>query len=205
MQRKPVTIPRRPREEQYFPKDVPLTKGVECFVSCGAYDGDTIRMLNATHGKVDQIVCFEADKTLFSRLTLYLEENKVDIANQITALPCAVYDHESIKPFTVATGLGSRLSEDGGLEVQTVALDSILPNLAPTLITMDIEGVELEALKGAEKMIGKHRPDLAICVYHSPSQIWQIPLYLESLNLGYRFYLRNYTSFCTETVLYASI
>jgi len=204
-ERKPTTIPRRPREEQYFPTDIKLNKGYARFVSCGAYDGDTVRVLNNNSGKVEEVVCFEADLALFIRLSKYLKENKSEIADKILALPCAVYNHDSIVNFTEATGLGSRIDINGTLQVQTVSLDNILPNLSPTMITMDIEGVELEALQGAEAMIREHRPDLGICVYHAPNHLWEIPLYLNSLGLGYRFYLRNYTSFTIETVLYATI
>ena len=70
---------------------------------------------------------------------------------------------------------------------------------------MDIEGAELDALIGAEKTIRENVPDLGICVYHSPNHLWEIPLFLNNLDLGYRFYLRNYTSFMHETVLYATL
>jgi hypothetical protein len=69
---------------------------------------------------------------------------------------------------------------------------------------MDIEGAEPEALKGAEGIIRSSRPDLAICVYHAPNHLWEIAQYLNGLELGYRFYLRNYTTFSAETVLYAT-
>lgn len=203
--RKPVLIPRQPREEQYFPSDINLSKGYSNFVSCGAYDGDTLRLLNQRIGKVEEIVCFEADHVLFERLAGFLHSTGSDLANKITALPCAIYSHEAIVNFTEATGLGSRIAEHGTLKVQAVALDNILPNLSPSIITMDIEGVELEALQGAEQIIRTHKPDLAICVYHSPKQVWDIPMYLNSLDLGYKFYLRNYTSFSLETVLYATL
>jgi len=205
MQRKPVSIPSRPRDEQYFPKDIKLTQGYSRFVSCGAYDGDAVRLLNKTHGKVDEIVCFEAEPAIFHRLSAYLADQGASLAKSIVALPCAVYSHEVMMPFTSATGLGSRISEDGDSLVQCVALDHILPDFCPSFISMDIEGAELQALKGAEKMICKNRPDLAICVYHAPNHLWDIPLYLDSLGLGYHFYLRNYTSFAIETVLYATI
>ncbi|KKL20629.1 hypothetical protein LCGC14_2453550 [marine sediment metagenome] len=205
IQKTPVQIPRRSREEQYFPSDIKLSKGYSSFVCCGAYDGETLRLLNQTVGKVDEVVCFEADRVLFERLSAFLCDSGAEIANKITALPCAIYSHESMVNFTEATGLGSRIAEQGTLRVQTVALDSILPLLSPSMIAMDIEGVELEALQGAENIIRTHKPDLAICVYHAPNQIWDIPLYLSSLDLGYKFYLRNYTSFSLETVLYATV
>jgi len=205
MRRKPIAIPVRPREEQYFPKDITLTKGYSNFISCGAYDGDTVRLLNQTHGLVESIVCFEAEPAIFERLSNYLQKNKPSLANDILALPCAVYSHEVMMSFTSATGLGSRISPEGDAVVQCVALDHILPDFKPSFISMDIEGAEPEALLGAEEMIRKYRPDLAICVYHAPNHLWDIPLYLHGLGLGYRFYLRNYTSFTIETVLYATI
>ena len=70
-------------------------------------------------------------------------------------------------------------------------------------IKMDIEGAELAALKGAEQSIRRFKPDLAITVYHSLGDFWQIPQYLDSLGLGYSFYLRHFTIHSEETVLIA--
>ncbi len=106
--------------------------------------------------------------------------------------------------FVSGGGLGSRISKDGDTLVQCVALDDVLPASKPTFICMDVEGAEPEVLKGAEGLLRANRPDLGVCVYHAPHHVWEIPLYLHSLGLGYRFYLRNYTTFTSETVLYAT-
>lgn len=135
------------------------------------------------------------------------------LASRVTALPCAVYSHEAIRPFASAnregetrpfypTGFGSRVMEGGDAFIQSVTIEHALPGFSPTFICMDVEGVELEALKRTGKTTRAHRPDMGICVYHSPSHLWEIPLYLNNLEVGYRFYLRNYTSFTSETVLY---
>jgi FkbM family methyltransferase len=203
MLRKPVPLPARPREEQYFPKDIPLSRGYSKFVNCGAYDGDTVRLLNAVHGKVDDLVCFETEPLLFQRLADYLRNNRNDLARSIVAMPCAVYDREGLVRFISGGGLGSRISGKGDVFVQAVALDHVLPGFDPTFICMDVEGAEPEVLKGAEGLIRASRPDLGVCVYHAPHHLWEVPLYLRELDLGYRFYLRNYTTFSTETVLYA--
>jgi len=204
MQRKPIPLPSRPREEQYFPKDLDLSKGYSRFINCGAYDGETIRLLNKAHGKVDDIVCFEPEPHIYMKLVEYLSENQNKLAKRIITLPCAVFSREKIMPFITNCGLGSRISDNGNSRVQCVTLDHVLTGFRPTFICMDVEGVELEVLKGAEKIIRQHTPDLAVCVYHSPDHLWKIPLFLDSLKLGYRFYLRNYTTFTVETVLYAS-
>lgn len=202
--RKPVPLKSSARNEQYFPKDIVMKKGYSRFINCGAYNGDTIRQLNTEVGKVDEIICFEPEPYIFQDLSQFLNTNQNNLADKIFSYPCAVYKNDSKINFIKGHGLGSRISDLGNYEVQTVSLDNALPGYKPSFINMDIEGVEPAALIGAEKMIINAKPDLGICVYHSPDHLWEIPLYLNSLNLGYKFYLRNYTSFFLETVLYAT-
>jgi len=203
MQRKPVDIPHRPLEEQYFPRDIQLSKGYSRFVNCGAYNGDTVKRLNALFGKVDAIACFEPDPGNFELLTQYLCTKHNEIAKIVIAFPCGVFSNETQFYFSRARA-SSTISDKGEFLIQCTALDHVLVDFNPTFISMDVEGAELEALKGAERLIKENKPDLAISVYHSPNHIWDIPLYLKSLHLGYKFYLRNYTSFTNETILYAT-
>lgn len=67
---------------------------------------------------------------------------------------------------------------------------------------MDIEGAELEALKGAVKTLKRFKPKLAIALYHKMEDSWVNSDFLQSLSLGYRFYLGHYTILEYETVLY---
>ena len=205
LRRMPVPIPQRPRNEQYFPRDVPLTRGHDRYVCCGAYDGDTVRLLHDTCGKVDAIACFEPEAHIYSRLIAYLERERDALAERLLTWPCAVHGHSGLMPFIPGDGLGSRISDEGRAKVQCVTLDQALLGFDPTFISMDIEGVEPDALRGAERLLRKCAPDLGICVYHSPNHAWEIPLYLDSLGVGYKFYLRNYTGFAIETVLYAGV
>ena len=71
------------------------------------------------------------------------------------------------------------------------------------LIKMDIEGAELQALIGAEKTIKKYKPVLVISLYHKLEHIWQIPEFINNLDLNYRFYIDHFTISLTETMLFA--
>lgn len=204
MHRRPVPLPQRPRDEQYFPRDVPLSRGHERYVCCGAYDGDTLRLLNRVRGKVDAIACFEPEPHIYARLTDYLWQHGGQLADQILTWPCAVYGNSEQCRFVRGDGLGSRISDAGESWVQCVTLDQALAGFDPTFISMDVEGAEPEVLRGAERILRSARPDLGVCVYHAPNHAWEIPLQLNDLGLGYRFHLRNYTSFTIETVLYAT-
>ena len=68
---------------------------------------------------------------------------------------------------------------------------------------MDIEGSELEALKGSSAIIQKDKPKLAICVYHKANDLFAIPEFIKSLRSDYKFYLRNHQMIPEDTVLYA--
>jgi FkbM family methyltransferase len=204
MQRRPLQIPAHALKEQYFPKDITLSRGYSRFINCGAYNGDTVMRLNDEYGKVDTVACFEPDLENFELLTRYLCARHDEIAQSVIAFPCGVFSHETQLHFAGGDRINSMISDKGESIIQCVALEHVIPGFEPTFISMDVEGVELEALKGAETLIKENEPDLAICVYHAPNHIWDIPLYLESLRLGYKFYLRNYTSYTDETVLYAT-
>jgi FkbM family methyltransferase len=204
LQRIPARIKSNPLMEQYFPKDIKLSKGYSRIINCGSYNGDTIRQLNVLYGKVDTVACFEPDQNSFQALSQFLCLNHNQIANNVFAYPCGVYENEVQLSFSTGDQINSRISDEGDTVVQCVALDHVLPGFKPTYINMDIEGAELQALKGAEKLIIENKPDLAICLYHSPNHLWEIPLFLDNLNLGYKFFIRNYTSFVAETLLYAT-
>jgi hypothetical protein len=87
--------------------------------------------------------------------------------------------------------------------IQCTALDEALPSFGPTVVKMDIEGAEHAALLGAARSIQTHRPGLAICLYHEPAHLWEIPFLIQSWNLSYRMYLRSHCYSGFDLVLYA--
>lgn len=92
--------------------------------------------------------------------------------------------------------------DDNGMEtINIVMLDEVVED-QPTFIKMDIEGAELSALKGASKLIKKHRPKLAICVYHKPEDLFEILELIDSFGINYKYYFRHYTNRVSGTILY---
>lgn len=70
---------------------------------------------------------------------------------------------------------------------------------------MDIEGAELDALHGAQKVIARDKPLLAISMYHRTGDMLAIMDYLHHLIPEYHFWLRHYSIGIADTVLYASV
>jgi FkbM family methyltransferase len=71
------------------------------------------------------------------------------------------------------------------------------------LIKLDIEGAEIECLKGATETIRRLTPKLQICLYHHPDHYVDIPLMLIQMNLGYRLYIGHHNPWVSGTCLYA--
>lgn len=197
-------IPSHPLNEQYFPRDVPLSKGYDRVINCGSFDGDTVRVLNRHHGKIEFLACFEPDSDNYRRLTSFLESKVDKIAETVVSLPVGVYSQTCSLRFGGGKSTNSSLDQAGQGVIQCVAIDDALPKCRPSFINMDIEGAEPDALIGCKNTIREHQPDLAICVYHSIEHLWEMPLQLAHVNSRYRYYLRNYTGFVAETVLYAT-
>jgi hypothetical protein len=68
---------------------------------------------------------------------------------------------------------------------------------------MDIEGAEGQALTGGREIIARHHPLIAVCLYHAPQHLWEIPFLIESWGLGYSFYIRSHLFNGFDVVLYA--
>ena len=101
--------------------------------------------------------------------------------------------------------MSGRIIDAGGISINTDSIDNITSDLrgGVDLIKMDIEGSELKALEGAANTIKKYHPVLAVCVYHKKEDLITIPQYIKSLWPEYRLYLRNYSKYSQELVLYA--
>lgn len=70
-------------------------------------------------------------------------------------------------------------------------------------IKLDVEGAEMLALAGGRKTILKHHPKLIICLYHTPSHLFDIPLFIHELVPSYTMYVAHSSCLFTDTILYA--
>ena len=84
------------------------------------------------------------------------------------------------------------------------SVDSILNGREATLIKMDVEGAEREALWGAGRTISRYSPRLMVALYHRNEDIFELPLLVKKLNQKYKFYVRHQLYIpAWETNLYA--
>ncbi len=186
----------------YVKPDVPFSKGFSKFVDCGAYTGDTFISL-VQHKKVDCYIAFEPVIKNFSLLSRAVENCTTEI-HSVYLYPCGVSDTNSYVTFNGELDGASLINDKGAQTIQVVRLDDIIKGQPPTMIKMDIEGAEIQALNGCRQLIKNYFPDLAVCVYHKLSDLWEIPLLVKEIFPRYKFYLRCHGIGTLETILYAT-
>jgi len=196
------SYPATSQKDEYFPFDIITRTDSEIFIDCGAFYGDTVRNFLQKNKKFKKIICFEPDPESFKKLKRFIKSMKKD-KDLIKIYKTAVGKNTGKVRFDAYGNDASTINDKGATRVDCVPLDSVLSECKPTYIKMDIEGAELDVLKGARKTIKKYTPILAICVYHKPSDLWQITSYIKSLYQGYSFFLRRYNEIGWGLVCYA--
>lgn len=79
------------------------------------------------------------------------------------------------------------------VSVRAVTIDGLVDELAlgrVDFIKMDIEGAERHALAGARRLLGAHRPRLAICIYHASDDPEVVPQVIRAANGNYQTFSR---------------
>ena len=180
-------------------------------IDAGACWGETSLYFAHEVGKEGRVFAFEFIPSNLDVLYKNIAANP-KLADEVTVVEQPVWDQDGQILYYVDWGPGSRVSfkklrEDfSDTQCATTTIDCIVEKFSlpqVDFIKMDIEGAELNALKGAEKTILRCHPKLAISLYHSIDDFKTIPRYLNSLGLSYKYYLDHHTIYENETVLFA--
>jgi FkbM family methyltransferase len=212
------TLDRLPPEDTYFPADLVHCGNDEVFVDCGAFDGDTLQeFLKRCGGSFRQAFAIEPDPDTFGRLQTYLSSVGPEIRDKVRTHHTALGHTSGPVAFKacgtvysqVTSGSGSRAymptvdARTASIEMNCATLDELLEGWVPTFIKMDIEGAELDALKGARRTIQSASAVLAICNHHTLDDLWKVPLAIHELSGGqYQLYLRRHGEDCWEVMCY---
>jgi FkbM family methyltransferase len=194
----------RSRRPIYFDRDIFRLGSDEVVVDAGAYTGDTFKQFVHECGdKYRAYYAFEPDEANFLRL-----KSSVDTARPRVITVQAGLAKQSGQLRFLSTACGDAKivpkEESGAMLIQVLSLDEFFADKpAPTLVKMDIESAESDALNGAQGLIAEQNPKLAISAYHHASDLWEIPALIHKLNLRYRLYIRHYTREIDDTVCYA--
>lgn len=199
----------RPSAFYYFTNDVLRMREGEICVDGGAFTGDTaelfIQACAASGVDYGAVHAFEPDAGNFAQLERYAAFRR-----RISCVNRGLWSSQATLRFISSAhteAYGARLQDEGAVSdciVETASLDEYLEGRPATLIKLDVEGAEQEALRGAAHTLREYHPQLAISVYHQTRDLVEIPRLIQALAPGYRFYLRHLGHYFDDLILFAT-
>lgn len=185
-------------DNQYFIDEIFIKSDQEVYIDAGTFDGATLLAFQEwVNNQYKRIYAFEMDKKNYLKLKDVCNQHDLIIYN------AGVWNKNETVYYTPGES-SSRITSAGKEKIECIALDSLIKEKV-TFIKMDIEGAELKALEGCKNIIAHDKPKLAICLYHKPEHLWEIPFYIHQLVPQYKFYIRHHSKDFCETVLYATL
>lgn len=129
----------------------------------GAHVGYYTLLAAALVGRSGRVVAFEPNPRNYAFLRRHVAVNG---CHHVEVEDAAVSDENGVAAFEFGTGTGTgrltgrSVTADGAVEVRTVRLDDFCAarSVAPDAIKIDVEGAELNVLRGAERTIAAHSP-----------------------------------------------
>lgn len=186
----------------------------EVFVDAGAYVGDSMeRFIWSVNGVFKEIHAFEPGPIQFRALEQRvmrlqnewaIPNGKIKLINKYLS---SKNDSYNLKEKELLTSLSMQNQVlDKNIEIscliQGITLDSYINDKDITFMKIDVEGSEKSLLQGAETVIKRCRPRIALSIYHYPTDIFELPEIAIQLNQDYQFSLGHHSYQQMETVLY---
>ena len=212
---KPNQISFENPDNQYFPDKIFKKRNYEYFINCGAFTGDTFDKYFIKFKKIlKKCILIEPDPKNFNELRNNINKNlEKYFFEKVKLLNVACSNKKSNLNFVTNKGLSSRIIKNikgyknnkNLIKVPSIKMDDIQLNPKNKIwyLSIDSEGYEKEIIKGSKKLIKNEKLNMAISVYHKIPDIWEIPLLINEFSINYKLYLRNYSGFVYETILYA--
>lgn len=196
-------------DEQYLLKGRCEPNLGDVVISAGALCGETSIWFADKVGEEGKVYAFEPYEKFAKIIKSNVKRNNLE--QIIKVINAGLWEEDTNIYFTpVNSNLAGSFvcSDQGKMKVPVVTIDTFVKTEKierVNFIKMDVEGAELNALKGATNTILKFKPKLAISIYHYPNDITDIPLFIKSLVPEYKLYLSHKHEWVTETILFATI
>ena len=185
-------------DDEYAPADLPRFAEPLRLIDCGAFTGVAIHKLLKADYTIDSFAAFEPESANFAILAA-----RDFPVRRALCLPLGTWSTTRQLKFSSGRAMASRLSDEGDMTIQCVAIDDVLQDEPVNLVKLDVEGAEIETLNGMQRIIREQRPNLLISAYHTPGHLHEIAELIDDWGLGYRFHLRVHEHNSFGVVLYA--
>jgi FkbM family methyltransferase len=174
----------------------------DVIIDCGAFNGNSSLSLADKCGDSGLVYAFEPNPSVFNILN---ENISVYAKHNITTINLGLAKSKGKIRFRTA-GAASTFDPNGNIEIDTISIDEFVREndiSQVDFIKFDVEGSEMNVLKGSIDTIKYFRPKIAISVYHLHNDLSTIPFFILNTCPWYNVYLRHNARHDGEVVLFA--
>jgi FkbM family methyltransferase len=180
-------------------------------LDAGGCWGDTALYFAGLVGPAGKVYTFEFDPESLEIMRANLALNP-HLASRIEVVERALWDRsgetlEFVQAGRMTTLVGPGAEQPSTRPVSTITIDDFAQERGLErldFLKMDVEGAELNLLRGARASIERFAPKLGIAAYHKDDDLVSIPEEIASVDPEYRFYLGSYSPVEEETVLFGA-
>jgi FkbM family methyltransferase len=192
----------RPYETLYFRSGLFRLSQEEAYVDCGACFGESfLNFLGPAQEQFRHAWLIEPDHSNLPKLEAVKQRyHGLPIHDRIKIIGKAVGAQRGTTAFRYEGGYGGCVI-DGEGEVEVDALDDFV-TFDPTLLKLDVEGCECDALRGGAQLIASAKPKVAVSAYHREDDLFQLVRLMKEINPDYRVGLRHHNWERFDTCLY---
>lgn len=176
-------------------------------IDAGAFTGDTALPLSKL--TTAQVYAFEPFEESFNLLKKNINDNKI---KNIVPVQKSLGNINGERTLYLSgnnvqgiTSNADARNYDAELKVKEITIDRFVEEnyLNVGLISVDVEGAEMDLLNGALNTIKTQKPILIISIYHSVDDFFNIIPWIANLDLGYEFkvYKEQPWPFLADTVV----
>ncbi|WP_286233232.1 FkbM family methyltransferase [Thalassotalea sediminis] len=194
-------------EHLYFAQDLFDISDHEVLLDVGGFDGDSIRdFTSICNSQFDKIISLEPFDENFKKLTQTVKE--LGLINVVLINKGAWSESTTLSFSITEENIDNKITVEGqGTEnISVDTLDNIIDECdidKISLIKMDINGAEYEALRGAEHTLNTFRPNIAVKM-HVKEDFYRLAILLKAMCPNIKLYLRQRNYMSMMLVLYAT-
>ncbi len=202
-----------PNQKRFYDykTQMPILKAGDVVLDCGAYIGDTAEVF-LSRANLELVYAVEGMSRNYNKLEQWIRHH-----NHLNVKPLKIFLGSKegwVRMSVMDDAAAADPRSTGVLDVEgffselvsVSTIDKIFHEKTQRLdlIKIDVEGADLDVLKGGVNTLKSKLPNLIVAGYHTLAHLWEIPQFIRSISDSYRIYAGHHDKCIHEIEFYVT-